>query len=64
MTTPATEKPAPRIVMPLRISAAGKAVIQRAAKAAGFQHYTAWARAVLAAEATNPKHHVRPKPGE
>lgn len=54
-------KPPPKIVVPLRMSAPGKAICQKLAAEAGYKHYTAWMRDVLQAEANNPKHKPRPK---
>lgn len=61
--TPPPEKTV-RGVITLRVFPAGRKAILAAARRDGFTQYTAWLRAVAAAEATNPKHHVRPKPGE
>ena len=62
MTVADQKKPPPRIVVPLRVSPTGKARWIEAAKAAGYDHYTAWMRDVLAAEAVAPRHKPKPKP--
>lgn len=54
-------RPDARVVVPLRLSPAGKALIQDRASAAGYTAYTAYMRDVLEAEALNPRHRPQPK---
>lgn len=48
--------------MTIRIGPAGKDAANKHATGQGYEHYTEWVRDLIAAEVTNPKHNLRPKP--